>query len=105
VQLAVRRFRLTRAQISANLMAMSDRSKTSVWPRISALAVASFLFTRAVRGRSSANWLLLAVAGELFRFGVTGRSLFSQPDASAKQDDIVDLASELSFPASDPPAY
>jgi hypothetical protein len=84
---------------------MSDRSKTSVWPRITAIAAASFLFARAMR-RGRANWLLLTIAGELFRFGLTGRSLFhTSPHESAQQEDIVDLASELSFPASDPPAY
>jgi hypothetical protein len=73
------------------------------WQRIVALAGGGLILAQAARKRSLPNLFLFAFGAELLRLGITGHPLF--PKREEPVEDIVDLASELSFPASDPPAY
>ncbi len=64
-----------------------------------------------IRRGSVLGWIATAVGVELIRRGVTGAWPFqtppqTEPKRTARRlQEIVDLASEESFPASDPPAY
>lgn len=65
---------------------------------------------RSIRRPSLGSWIGAAVGAELMRCGVTGHPLFGGhareiPDRHTRLSDKVDLGSDLSFPASDPPAY
>ena len=86
---------------------MTGNSKLGKWPRIAISAAGAALVARAVLRRSPINIGLGIVGAELIRMGVTGQALLRPPrkQPPALIEDMVDLASELSFPASDPPAY
>ncbi len=72
--------------------------------RVCAIAGSGFLLFQAVRKRSSESVVLAGIAAALIGAVVlwpTSRGRKPEDEV----EDIVDLASELSFPASDPPAY
>jgi hypothetical protein len=71
------------------------------WTRI-AYVISGGLLVSQIRRSKPATWLWAVAGLELIRFGWAGKALQSRAEPEI---DIVDLASELSFPASDPPAY
>ena len=75
--------------------------------RTLAVGVGATLVTRVFRRRTSRDLVFAAIGTELLRWGVTGHSLFSRRENIERPElqDAVDIGSELSFPASDPPAY
>jgi len=92
---------------------------SSFWERLAAIAAGGTLLAHELKHRSLAGYLKIALGAELIRRGVTGRRLFSgrfgnaqrvRPDRSnsileAILQEKVDIGSELSFPAGDPPTY
>jgi hypothetical protein len=88
-----------------------DVKEIGPFARGAAMITAALLFARGRRARSSFDWLHLAIGAELLLIGVTGSLRFGasrdrrEDHPTDNVEDIVDLASELSFPASDPPAY
>lgn len=66
-------------------------------------AIAGGILLSRTRVAEPATWMWAAAGVELIRFGITGKAVAR---ASRRTSiDKVDLGSELSFPASDPPAY
>lgn len=62
-------------------------------------AIAGGILLSRIRAAEPASWMWGAAGAELIRFGITGKAVAKAPI------DKVELGSELSFPASDPPAY
>jgi len=95
------------------------RPLSSFWERAASVVAGGALVARGLKRRSIGGWFWVALGVELIRRGVTGRrsssshpagsddtktirfSAIPEPDLQEK----VDVASDLSFPASDPPAY
>ena len=82
---------------------MTGNNPIGTWLRVSAIAGAGLLFIQAARKRAPANLWLAGIATAMLGAGIAGGAIFQK--SSGPEEDIVDLASELSFPASDPPAY
>ncbi len=66
-------------------------------------AIAGGIMLSRIRSAEPATWMWAFAGAELIRFGITGRAV-TRANRSAAIDKV-DLGSELSFPASDPPAY
>jgi hypothetical protein len=88
----------------------------SFWNRAAFAIGGGALVASGWKRGSIVGWLRIMLGLELIRRGFTGQHLFSKnaqsarrPKSSARMNatlqEKVDLGSELSFPASDPPAY
>lgn len=76
-------------------------TNTNSWMRIVSVISGGLLVSQ-VRRSKPATWFWAVAGLELIRFGLVGKAV--EKDAEPELD-VVDLGSELSFPASDPPAY
>jgi uncharacterized membrane protein len=92
------------------------RDPFSFWNRAAFAIGGGALIASGWKRGSIVGWLRIVLGLELMRRGFTGQSLsskFSRAEGRAKSSarmnaalqEKVDLGSELSFPASDPPAY
>ena len=74
--------------------------------RTAAGVTGTILVAQGLMRRSRLSTLCLLTGAELIRLAATGRFLWTSLGVpQTENEDRVDLGSELSFPASDPPAY
>jgi uncharacterized membrane protein len=98
-----------------NHYAERPRQDFNFWDRAASAIAGGALIANGWKRGSVIGWLRIALGVELIRRGFTGHSLLSNLRSArswrssarteAALQEKVDLASELSFPASDPPAY